>query len=151
MKVLDFINANGILFGGIFSIITALITAFATHVIEGKREKKETIKNLQNEVAKLKSDIKRFEDQEAADKAIDKSDGSLYVESMPNGSSRVICGFCWEEKSIRSPLVPTWYYGDHEEHQVCTCSMCKRYCRGLDVWAEKHANVTAIDTADLPF
>ena len=149
--MLKFVNENGILFTGIISVITALIAAFATHIVEGKREKKESIKVLQEEVARLKSDLKRFEDQEAADRAVDKSDGSLYVESLPNGKSRVICGFCWEENHFKTPIVPEWYYGHQEQYEVCKCPICERYCRGKDVYVDKHPSFSILEADDLPF
>ena len=149
--VLEFINSNGILVGGFFSIITALIAAFATHFIERKREKKETIKALQCEVNKLKSELKRLEDQDAADKAIDKSNGSLYIETLPNEKQRTICGFCWEESHKKTPIVPEYYYGHHEQYEACQCPICRRYCRGMDMFAAQQSAYSPIEAENLPF
>lgn len=132
--MLKFVNENGILFSGFISIITALIAALATHIIEKKREKKETIKTLQSEIAKLNSELQHYEDKAAADKAIDKSDGSLYVETLPQGKTRTICGFCWEENNTKTPIVPEMYYGNNERYKSCSCPICKRYCRGNNIF-----------------
>jgi len=149
--MLEFINTNGVLFSGVFTIITALITSFATYYVEKKREKKETIKSLQNEVEKLKSNLKHLEDKEAADKAIDKSNGSLYVETLPNDKKRVICGFCWEENNFKTPLVPEWFYSKREQYEECKCPMCERYCRGINIFEEAQATFPDVDDEDLPF
>ena len=126
-------------------------TVFATHIIEVKREKKENIRKLQDEVAKLKSELKSYADQEAANRAIDKSDGSLYIEYLPNAKIRVICGFCWEERQTRIPLVPEWHHGYHEQYEVCKCPMCGRYCRGKDVFVTNQAETAPVEVNDLPF
>lgn len=145
--MLKFVNENGILFSGFISIITALIAALATHIIESKREKKETIKSLQNEVSKLKSELQQYKDKAAADKALDKSDGSLYVETLPEGKKRTICGFCWEEHNRKTPIVPEMYYGIHERYNECQCSICKRYCRSNKVYSIRNS----VEIDDLPF
>ena len=151
MDILKFINENSALCGGIFGIITALITTSTKHFIESKHEKKRTISALQSEVAKLEAQIKRYEEKNAEDQALDKSDGSLYVETLLNGKTRTICGYCWEESWKKTPIVPEWYYDRDGQYETCKCPICERYCRGKNVYVATQQTSTIVDTDELPF
>ena len=55
--MLKFINDNGVLFSGIFSIIVALIAVVVTVIKDNKTYKKDTIISLRRELSELKSQL----------------------------------------------------------------------------------------------
>lgn len=135
--MLEFINNNGVLFSGIFSIVGALIAAVVAVVKENKANRKDTIASLHKEVAELKSQLATTEVKlqdalsiEKAESLIDKTKGSIYYESFNNGGSRPICGFCWEKEHIKIPLNVNMYYDEYTKKQYYSgrCSSCNCYC-----------------------
>lgn len=135
--MLEFINNNGVLFSGIFSIVGALIAAVVAVVKENKANRKDTIASLHKEVAELKSQLATTEGKlqdalsiEKAESLIDKTKGSIYYESFNNGGSRPICGFCWEKEHIKIPLNVNICYDEHTKEQYYSgrCSSCNCYC-----------------------
>lgn len=135
--MLEFINNNGVLFSGIFSIVGALIAAVVAVVKENKANRKDTIASLHKEVAELKSQLATTEVKlqdalsiEKAESLIDKTKGSIYYESFNNGGSRPICGFCWEKEHIKIPLNVNICYDEYtkERYYGGRCSSCNCYC-----------------------
>ena len=135
--MLDFINNNGVLFGGICSIITALIAAIVALVIDSRKNKKDTIASMKKEINSLKEELDRtktelneYKSIEHQEISIDKTHGSIYLETLPNGGQRKICGYCWENKHKKMPLVLDTYYSSTENRIVTTgdCGSCKTTC-----------------------
>ena len=135
--MLKFINNNGVLFSGIFSIVGALIAAVVAVVKENKSNRKDTIASLHKEVAELKSQLATTEGKlqdalsiEKAESLIDKTKGSIYYESFNNGGSRPICGFCWEKEHIKIPLNVNICYDEYTKEQYYSgrCSSCNCFC-----------------------
>lgn len=135
--MLEFINHNGVLFSGIFSIVGALIAAVVAVVKENKSNRKDTIASLHKEVAELKSQLATTEGKlqdalsiEKAESLIDKTKGSIYYESFNNGGSRPICGFCWEKEHIKIPLNVNICYDEYTKEQYYSgrCSSCNCFC-----------------------
>lgn len=135
--MLEFINNNGVLFSGIFSIVGALIAAVVAVVKENKANRKDTIASLHKEVAELKSQLATTEGKlqdalsiEKAESLIDKTKGSIYYESFNNGGSRPICGFCWEKEHIKIPLNVNIRYDEYTKEQYYSgrCSSCNCFC-----------------------
>jgi len=135
--MLKFINDNGVLFSGIFSIIVALIAVVVTVIKDNKTYKKDTIISLRRELSELKSQLATTEVKlqdalsiEKAESLIDKTKGSIYYESFNNGGSRPICGFCWEKEHIKIPLNVNMCYDEYTKKQYYSgrCSSCNCYC-----------------------
>lgn len=135
--MLEFINHNGVLFSGIFSIVGALIAAVVAVVKENKSNRKDTIASLHKEVAELKSQLATTEGKlqdalsiEKAESLIDKTRGSIYYEHFNNGGSRPICGFCWEKNRIKIPLNVNICYDEYTEEPYYSgrCNSCDCYC-----------------------
>lgn len=135
--MLEFINNNGVLFSGIFSIVGALIAAVVAVVKENKANRKDTIASLHKEVAELKSQLATTEVKlqdalsiEKAESLIDKTKGSIYYESFNNGGSRPICGFCWEKEHIKIPLNVNICYDEYTKEQYYSgrCISCNCFC-----------------------
>ena len=135
--MLDFINNNGVLFSGIFSIITALIAAIVAVIIDNKKSKQDTIRSLKKELKEIKQELEQcktlvdsYKSIENAEKNIDKSGGAIYVETLPNGNKRSICGYCWENKHIKSPLSIDFYYSTtlKQTRHSGYCGLCKTKC-----------------------
>ncbi len=135
--MLEFINNNGVLFSGIFSIVGALIAAVVAVVKENKANRKDTIASLHKKVAELKSQLATTEVKlqdalsiEKAESLIDKTKGSIYYESFNNGGSRPICGFCWEKEHIKIPLNVNICYDEYTKEQYYSgrCSSCNCFC-----------------------
>lgn len=128
--MLDFINNNGVLFSGIFSIIAALITAIVAIIKDNKKNKQDTIKSLRKELDETKEKLATYTSIEQQEKNIDKTTGSIYVETMPDGKKRNICGYCWENNHTKIPLVMNSYYSEEEYRTVFygNCGVCKAAC-----------------------
>ena len=135
--MLEFINNNGVLFSGIFSIVGALIAAVVAVVKENKANRKDTIASLHKKVAELKSQLATTEVKlqdalsiEKAESLIDKTKGSIYYESFNNGGSRPICGFCWEKEHIKIPLNVNICYDEYTKEQYYSgrCSSFNCVC-----------------------
>lgn len=156
--MLDFINNNGVLFSGIFSIIVALISVLVTVIRDHKKSRVDTVKSLRKELENTKKELDEVRAEiissksvETAEKQIDKSHGSIYYETLPNGSTRHICGFCWEKEHIRIPIVVDICYEEYSKQSYYDgyCNSCKSHCiENID------AIVTELSGAaeeDLPF
>lgn len=111
-SILDFINNNGVL----FSFLGVLVTASVSVLIDRRKEKREDFKaaktqceNMKRELAEYKAKLDEYQSIERAETHIDKSLGSIYQEHMPDGTTRDICGYCWEKEHIKIPLVPRSY------------------------------------------
>lgn len=135
--MLEFINHNGVLFSGIFSILTAFITTVVTVVKENKANKKDTIVSLRKELVESKrqlatteAKLQDFLNIEKAESLIDKTRGSIYYEHFNNGGSRPICGFCWEKNRIKIPLNVNICYDEYTEEPYYSgrCNSCACYC-----------------------
>ncbi|MBR3598423.1 MAG: hypothetical protein IKL53_00945 [Lachnospiraceae bacterium] len=132
--MLEFINNNGVLFSGIFSIIVALISALVTVSRDNKKNKLDTIKFLRKEVETLKAELSKSQDEinelksiEYKEMRIDKSHGTMYYESLSNGKRRAICGVCWEKEHIMIPVDVDIMHDEYinQYYYSGKCSLCK--------------------------
>ncbi len=135
--MLDFINSNGVLFSGIFSIIVALISILVSVVRDEKKSRLDTVKSLRkelgqtrNELNQAKAELVNAKSIEEAEKNIDKTHGSIYYEKFADGGERTICGFCWEKEHIKIPIVPDLCYEKYTRQQYYNgyCNVCKSHC-----------------------
>ena len=135
--MLDFINNNGTLCTIIGSIITALIAAIVAIVIDQKKNRLDTVTSLRKEISSLKQELEQcretlnnYKSIEKAEESISKITGSIYLETMPNGYQRHICGYCWENNHTKMPLTIASYYSENERRQVTCgdCGNCKTRC-----------------------
>lgn len=135
--MLDFINSNGVLFSGIFTIIGVLITAVITFFRENKKSRADTVKSLRKELENTKNELEKAQEKiadmqsvENAEKNIDKAHGSVYYEKLADGKSRAICGFCWEKERIKIPIVvyENYFEYSNEAYYGGFCSSCKNNC-----------------------
>lgn len=135
--MLEFINNNGILFSGIFSVIVALISAVVSLVKDNKASKLETIRSLKKELEETKKELTAVQNElaearslENAEKNIDKTHGHIYHEKFPDGTSRTICGFCWEKDHIKIPIVVDLCYEEYNRQSYYDgyCNSCKAHC-----------------------
>lgn len=135
--MLKFINDNGVLFSGVFSIITALIAAIVAIIIDNKKSKQDTIRNLKKELKETNQELQQcraivdcYNSIENAEKNIDKSNGAIYVETLPDGKKRNICGYCWENKHIKSPLRTEVSFSTtfQQTRRSGYCALCKTKC-----------------------
>lgn len=154
--MLEFINNNGVLFSGIFSIICVLITIMVSVVRDNKNNKIETIRSLKKELSekteelnKVKKELEDTVSIERAEKNIDKRKGSIYVETLPNGGKRAICGFCWENKHKKIPITVEISYGSDSKYYYGRCNNCGNGCDENIV--EEFPVFLGIDDDDLPF
>lgn len=139
--MLEFINNNPILASGIFGLIAAvissLITAIVTIRIENKKAKQCKVVKLEKNIEEKETELKTVKEQlakyisiEEAEKSIDKTYGAVYIERLPNESTRCICGYCWESKRIKSPI-PT--HRDPALGLTGFCENCKAKCNEKSV------------------
>ena len=142
--MLDFINNNGVLFSGLFSIVTALIAAIVSLVNSNRKNKLDTIQSLKKELAEtkteltetksklssLENEVSRYKALERDEENIDKSRGSIYSEKLPSGQLRSICGFCWERSHAKMPLTPEEYWDEDARRysRSAYCWSCKSNC-----------------------
>ena len=128
--MLQFINENGVLFSGIFAIIAALISALVAIIIDNRKNKKDSIAAMRKELEKTKAELEAYTSIAEQEKYIDKSTGSIYVETLPNGKTRKICGYCWENNHTKMPLITDSYYDEEERKRVVygKCGSCKASC-----------------------
>ena len=134
MDILEFINGNGVLCSGIFGLFTTIVSILATalvrNAIEKKKAQKDTVAKLQKELHEVKKELEKYTSIEAQEQTIDKTTGSIYVETLPNGTKRNICGYCWENHHTKMPLI-MGSYDSEEEHRKVTygnCGSCKATC-----------------------
>ena len=131
--MLNFINNNGTLCTIIGSIITALIAAIVAIVIDHRKNKVDTICNLRKEITDMENKLAEYEkiineykSIELAEKAIDKSNGAVYIEKLSNDKTRFICGYCWESSRTKMPLRMASYY-DEEDRELVEYGICGNY------------------------
>ncbi len=135
--MLEFIDDNGVLFSGIFSIIVALISVLVSVIRDNKKSKLDTIRSLRKELDKTREELSQVKTElvsarsiEEAEKNIDKTRGSIYYEKFANGGERTICGFCWEKEHIKIPIVADMCYEEytHQAYYSGYCNSCKAHC-----------------------
>lgn len=160
--MLEFINNNGVLFSGIFSIIVALFSVLVAVIRDNKKNKLETVKTLRNdlekareELQKVKEELTRAKSIEELEKNIDKTHGSIYHEGFSNGDSRTICGFCWEKEHVKIPIATEFCYDEFQKQYYYSgyCNSCKVHCiENVDLEIGE-TNDDAIEVLDdeLPF
>lgn len=126
----EFIDNNGVLFSGIFGIISALIAAMTTLIVEHSKNKNQTIKSLKQELQETNEKLAKYTSIEQMEEHIEKSDGSIYSEILLNGSKRSICGYCWEKNYIKSPLHTFISYNTIDKHPqlIGHCYICNADC-----------------------
>ena len=128
--MLEFINNNGVLFSGVFGLVTALATAIIAIIVDKRKAKNDTVNSLKKELAETKAELEKYTLIERQEELIDKSTGAIYVETLPNGSKRNICGYCWESKRSKMPLTMASYYDDDDGKLVVRgiCGSCNARC-----------------------
>lgn len=134
--MLEFINNNGVLFSGIFSIIVALISVIVSIIKDNKKNRTDTIRTLrkdlasaQAELAIVRAELEQSQSIEHAEESIDKTHGAIYHEKFANGS-RTICGYCWEKEHIKIPIVVDLCYEEYTRQHYYSgyCRSCKEHC-----------------------
>lgn len=144
MDILGFVNSNGTLCTVLGSIFSTLITAIVAIVIDNRKSKVDSIQTLKKELAEKKQELEdtrqklaetqavvdSYKNIEKEEANIDKSTGAIYVETLPNGNRRSICGYCWENGHKRLPLIMSNYYDDDERMymDVGYCASCNSRC-----------------------
>lgn len=128
--MLEFINNNGVLFSGMFGVITALITSIVAIIIDKRKAKKDTIKSLKKELEDTKKELSQYIFSENAEQNIDKRTGSIYTEKLPNGGDRNICGYCWEKEHIKIPIIVNMCEEEftYQKYYSGYCQSCKTNC-----------------------
>ena len=128
--MLQFINDNGVLFSGVFAVVTALITAITSMIVNNRRSKQENMRKLQEQLEEERKKLNKYIGIEEQEKFIEKKTGSIYVEILPDGSKRNICGYCWERERVKMPLIMGKYYSEEERRVVehGSCGNCKATC-----------------------
>lgn len=166
--MLEFINNNGVLFSGIFSLISICITTVISIIRDYSKYRNKTIHLLEEKLAekaevieKLKDELNNARSIEFAEKNIDKTHGAIYKELLENGEQRDICGYCWEKDHIKIPLEVSTRYNEYtnEEYYDGFCKMCKTHCIE-NIYPENYNNPldgendessNNVDIEDLPF
>lgn len=144
MDILGFVNSNGTLCTILGSIITALIAAIVAIIIDNRKNKVDSVRTLkkeltetknkleiaQQELADARSVVENYRNIEKEEANIDKTTGAIYVEILPNGNKRSICGYCWEKEHTKMPLIMGSYYSEEERRTVThgSCGACKTTC-----------------------
>ena len=135
--MLEFVNSNGTFFTILGSIFTALISAIVAVLIDRRKYKADSIKDLREELSKTKQEldeckdiINEYKNIENQEKNIDKRTGAIYSELLPDGSKRDICGYCWEKERIKIPLAVEIQYDEylHREYFNGYCYSCNTHC-----------------------
>ena len=126
--MIDFIIAHSdAIITGILGVVGAIITAIASVYVTKRKVQGEENKSLQLENKKLQEELSQLKDITAIDNALDKTHGSIYYETMFDGSKRSLCGFCWELSHKRIPLKTQNSY-IHPQRLVGHCEVCKATC-----------------------
>ena len=126
------------------------------YIRDAKKNKIETIRSLKKELSekteelnKVKKELEDTVSIERAEKNIDKRKGSIYVETLPNGGKRAICGFCWENEHKKIPITVDKYHTETMAYYYGQCSNCGNGCNENIV--EEFPVFLGIDDDDLPF
>ena len=126
--MLDFIIAHSdAIITGVFGIIGIIISSVTSVCVTKRKVQGEDTKSLQLESKKLQEELNQLKDITAIDSALDKSHGSIYYETMPNGSRRSLCGFCWEQSHKKIPL-KTNNSSNRPRSLIGFCEVCKATC-----------------------
>lgn len=136
----EWINENAVFFAAIGSligiVIGALITSKTSLKIEHKKGLDKVLERLEHENEKLlekntslNEQLSKLESIEEKEKYIDKSLGSAYIENFSNGTSREICGFCWETKRQSIPITTSINYDSEPDgFHYGLCRVCREHC-----------------------
>ena len=134
--MLKFINDNGVLFSGICTVLSAVISSFITY---------------------KKGEGSKYKFFEKNDKKLDKSNGNVYVEKLHTGKSREICGACWEKEHIKIPLsVEKGAYDEFfRQYHYYFCCSCKNHY-DIDIEVEESLlqsddSLICDDSCNFPF
>ena len=165
--MLEFINSNGVLFSGVFGIIATLITSIFAIIIDNKKSKQDTIRVLKKElnvtkkelddckaeIDKYKKTIDQYEKFQKDENNIDKTEASIYKETLPNGRIRNICGFCWEKEHIKIPINIEKYYEEYTRHYYYDgyCNACKSHCVSTIIDEPLSNETSDFEDENLPF
>ena len=126
--MLDFIiEHSDAIITGVFGIIGIIISSVTSVCVTKRKVQGEDTKSLQLENKKLQEELNQLKDIAAIDNALDKSHGSIYYETMPDGSRRSLCGFCWEQSHKKIPL-KTHNSSNHPRSLIGFCEVCKATC-----------------------
>lgn len=121
---------------------------FVKLFLDSRKDKKDTIKGLQKELDAARAQNEELRSIEQKEKFIDKSNGSVYIQTVGEGKTRGICGYCWERGHITIPVIieTQWDEGTQETYYGGRCRNCKSFCQHLPdkAWSE-------ISDDDLPF
>lgn len=157
--MLEFVNSNGTFFTILGSIFTALISAIVAVLIDRRKYKVDSIRDLREELSKTKQEldeckciIQEYKSIENQEKNIDKRIGAIYSELMPDGTKRDICGYCWEKERIKIPISVDIRYDEYLlPYYDGYCYSCKTHCYE-NIETEIPANLSNdISDDDLPF
>ena len=97
---------------------------------EKKKDKMQIIQELRAEIKNLRSKLAKYEQAELLEKAIDKSQGTIYYEELDSSKKRTICGYCWEKSHLKIPVIPHLEYDEKtrlNEYWV-RCPNCGNLC-----------------------
>lgn len=134
--MLKFLNENsGEIITGIFGIVGIFISSILTK----RKYQSEERKSLRLENEKLKEELNQLKDITAIDKALDKTHGSIYYETMTDGSRRSLCAFCWEQSHKRIPL-KIQDSSNRSRNLIGFCQVCKATCN--DTLEPHYSNLT---------
>ena len=75
--MLEFINNNPVLSTGVFSILSALITAIVALIIDNRKSKMDSIRILKNEVAAAKKELSEVQEKLAQYKSIERLEENI--------------------------------------------------------------------------
>ena len=126
--MLDFLIAHGdAIIAGILSIIGIIISSITSSHIAKRKYQGEEYKSLKLENQKLREELNQLKDISTIDKSLDKTHGTIYYETMPDGSKRSICGLCWEQSHKKIPL-KTHYSSEYPGSLNGHCAVCKATC-----------------------
>lgn len=156
--MLEFINNNGVLFSGLFSIIVALISVIVSILKEKRASRLDTVQSLRKQLKTTQDDLEETRKRldlalsvDNAEKCIDKSHGAIYHEVLSDGTVRNICGYCWEREHIKIPIVADLCYEEYsgQTYYAGKCQVCEVTCiENID--STKIASTETADD-DLPF
>lgn len=128
--MLEFLSANSsAIITGVCGIIGIIISSITSVVVTKKKCQSDGNSSLQTENKRLQEELNQLKDITAIDNALDKTHGSIYYETMLDGSRRSLCGFCWEQSHKRIPL-KTHNSSNRPRSLIGYCEVCKATCNG---------------------
>ena len=124
---------------------------------ENKKERAQIVKELRSENLALQEELRTYRSIEEIEKGIDKSNGTIYFETLPGNKKRAICSYCWEKDHIKIPIIPRLEFDEdtRTNYYSAFCQNCKAYCTFYDEHKEcevetEHDNTFEF-TDNLPF